>query len=128
MYCQNCGAKISKGQNFCTSCGKNIGISMNLENKKMGSITFHRVSRFIGCIIDFEVYINEQRIGILKNGDDLKVKLPIGKYRVTFSFWSGSNTQEIEITNDNPNIYAKVKLEVGIFINRPKIIEIRSEK
>lgn len=94
----------------------------------MGSITFHRVSRFVGCIIDFDVYINGQNMGILKNGGDLKVRLPIGKYKVTFSLWSGTNTQEIEITNDMPNIYAEVKLKMGLLVNKPKIIKIRSEK
>lgn len=128
MYCQNCGAKISENQNFCASCGISVSTSITSEVNKIGSITFHRVSRFVGCIIDFDVYINGQNMGILKNGGDLKVKLPIGKYKVTFSLWSGTNTQEIEITNDMPNIYAEVKLKMGFLVNKPKIIKIRSEK
>ncbi len=41
MYCENCGAKIEEGANFCQSCGKTVGITNgnSKQNNQTGALT-----------------------------------------------------------------------------------------
>lgn len=59
MFCTNCGKEVPNDSDFCMSCGKEI----QKANNKMGKIIFHRIGRFIGCLIDIMVYVDGKIVG-----------------------------------------------------------------
>ena len=104
MFCTKCGNKLSDDSKFCTSCGNNVKPVI-----KMGKITFKRIGRYV------------------ENNGELTVNVPVGKHKVVFSIWSGTNDEEIEVTADKPNVYADIKLKMGALVNRTEIVNIRRE-
>lgn len=124
MFCTNCGKKVQNDSVFCTSCGNAIQKAKN----KMGKIIFHRIGRFVGCLIDIDVYIDGKIVGSISNDGTLEVPVSMGEHKVLFDLWSGINTDSINVTEEYPNVYVDVKLKMGFITNKPEIVNIRNEK
>lgn len=124
MFCTNCGKEVLNNSNFCTSCGKEIQKAKN----KMGKITFHRIGRFVGCLVDIMVYIDGNAVGSISNSGILEVPVSIGEHKVLFDLWSGINADSVNVTQEYPNVHVDVKLKMGFITNKPKIVNIRNEK
>lgn len=124
MFCTNCGKEVQNDSNFCTSCGSEI----QKANNKMGKIIFHRIGRFIGCLIDIMVYIDGNAVGSISNNGILEVPVSIGQHKVLFDLWSGINADSVNVTEEYPNVHVDVELKMGFITNKPKIVNIRNEK
>ena len=122
MFCTNCGNEMQNGSNFCGSCGKLV----NVENNKMGTITFHRIGRIYRCILPMTVYIDGKYAGRLNNNDTFTANVEIGTHKVLIELsLNGITIEQITVTEDKPNVFVDLKLE-GAFIARPEIVNIRS--
>ena len=123
MFCTKCGNKLSDDSKFCNSCGNNVKPVI-----KMGKITFKRIGRYVGCLVGISIYVDGKFMGSVQNNGELTVNVPVGKHKVVFSIWSGTNDEEIEVTADKPNVYADIKLKMGALVNRTEIVNIRREE
>lgn len=124
MFCTNCGKEVQNDSNFCTSCGKEIQKS----NKKMGKIVFRRIGRFVGCLINIDVFIDGKIAGSISNKGTLEIPVTIGEHKILFDLWSGINADTVNVTEEYPNVYVDVKLKMGFITNKPKIVNIRAER
>lgn len=122
MFCTKCGKEIPNDSIFCTSCGNSI------KNNKMGKITFHRLGRFAGCAVGISINIDGKKVGSVANDGTLIVDVPIGTHKVVFDLWSGISQEEIEVTEDCPNVFVDIRLKMGLITNTIEIVNIRRER
>lgn len=123
MYCVNCGKEISDDSKFCTSCGKSTKVETCV-----GKITFHRLPRYMGFAVGIDVYIDGTRIGTVNNNGTVEANVTFGTHKIYFSLWSGSNEEEITVTEEKPNVYVDIRLKMGAFTNKTEIVNIRRGK
>lgn len=116
MFCNKCGAEVEENARFCVKCGNQLN--------DMGSIVFARENHYAGCLIPIKVYLDGNLVASVENGKEVKVEASIGKHRIMFDLWSGNGQDEIELTNQHPNIKVNFKLGMGAFTSKPKITSI----
>lgn len=117
MFCEKCGKEVKEDTKFCSSCG-------NVINAQVGSIIFARKTQFSGSVVPITIYMDGNLIGDASIGDELEVPTTVGKHEVTLKFWGIKVTDEIELTEENPNIKVVFKLKMGLLMSKPKIIDI----
>ena len=100
MFCTKCGEKIYNEDKFCTKCGNKIDIKI----RKSGNITFARIKQINASLVKAKVYIDGVQVASMKAGEEVKVSVTIGKHRVNFEIWSCEGHEEIEVTDEFPNI------------------------
>lgn len=122
MFCSKCGTEISNDSKFCKSCGNSIKI-----NQK-GKITFHRIGRYVGCLVGININIDGKKVGTISNNGNLIVDIPIGNHKVVFDFWSGVSQKDIEVTEEFPNIFVDIKIKTGLITNQIEVVNIRKER
>ena len=122
MFCPKCGTEIANDSKFCKACGNSIKI-----NHK-GKITFHRIGRYVGCLVGINISIDGQKVGTVSNDGTLAVDVPIGKHKVVFDLWSGVSQTEIEVTEEFPNIFVDIKIKTGLITNQIQVVNIRKER
>jgi len=130
VFCTNCGKEVGNGSNFCTGCGKPTVHNSNLlsENFRMGRITFNRIGRFVGALVPINVYVDGNKVCSLDNDDSFTVDISFGIHRVTIENWGGVMEHSITVSEDYPNVYADIKLKMGLWTSKPQIVNIRNEK
>lgn len=95
MFCKNCGAPINPNDNFCNECGAKV------EKENLGKICKIKVTRrkyFLGVAISFPVYVDDVKIGELKNGKTLEVEVTEGVHEVEFRCVEKKVKQEVDLT------------------------------
>lgn len=95
MFCKNCGAPINLNDNFCNECGAKV------EKENLGKICKIKVTRrkyFLGVAISFPVYVDDVKIGELKNGKTLEVEVTEGVHEVEFRCIEKKVKQEVDLT------------------------------
>ena len=122
MYCKNCGCKIEIGETFCKNCGSKTEYS---DKSKLGTISITRAKKYVGCLIDFDVYLDDSRIGTLKNGATLTYEVPLGEHEITIKTMTETpTTQKITLTENKRNVKLTVKLKMGLVMGKPSIENI----
>lgn len=122
MFCTKCGEQIDSWAKFCTKCGNKIENIVNVN--KGGSITFARKKQLSGAVAPIKIYVDGVAIASMSVGEEQKVPISIGKHRITFAAYFIINSQEeIEVTNEHPNIKVNFKLD---FWNVTKITSIEN--
>ena len=84
-FCQNCGAELPEGSNFCLKCGQAAtnGNSRQEYNYNQGSITFIRKPCSVAKLMKTKVVVDGLEYGELKENEQLVVNLPYGVHSVT---------------------------------------------
>lgn len=116
MFCNKCGTEVEKEARFCNKCGNQL--------KNTGSIIFAREGHYTGCLVPIKVYLDGTLVASVDNGKEVKVETTLGKHKIMFDVWSGNGQDEVELTNQNPNIKVNFKLGMGAFTSKPKITSI----
>lgn len=116
MFCNKCGTEVEASARFCNKCGNQLN--------NMGSIVFFRENHYVGCLLPIKVFLDGNLVASVENGKEVKVETTIGKHKVMFDVWSGNGQDEIELTNEHPNVKVTFKLGMGAFTSKPKIINI----
>lgn len=122
MFCPNCGKEIKQTDKFCAYCG-NKNNSINT-----GKLTINRRNRFVGCVMDIEILIDKERVGVLGNGKEISLNVPIGSHILILDSGYGITEQEISLTEQCPNIYMDIEIGFGAFSNKVNIINVRKER
>lgn len=122
MFCTKCGKEIPNDSKFCTNCGNSIKI------KQKGKITFHRIEKYVACLVGISVNIDGKIAGSVANGGTLTVDVPIGNHKVIFDLWSGVSQTDIEVTEEFPNVFVDIKIKTGLITNKIEVVNIRKER
>lgn len=123
MFCSKCGKTHNESDRFCAHCGNKFNNSI-----KMGSITFNRIGRYVGCLMDIEIFIDKKSVAFLQNGAQVSVNVPVGTHKVIYDSGFGVTEQEITTTNEYPNLYIDIQICMGAFTNNIKIVNVRKER
>lgn len=119
MFCNKCGAEIDINAKFCNKCGAALEGYI-----KTGNITFRREGQYYGCLVNTKVFLDNNLVGSMGVGEELTIPTTVGKHRVDFNVMGGNGGQEIEVTEQHPNIKVIFKLGMGAITAKPKIISI----
>lgn len=122
MFCPKCGTEITNDSKFCKNCGNLI----NANHK--GKITFYRIGKYVGCLVGINITIDGKKVGTISNNGTLMVDIPFGNHKVVFDFWSGVSQEEIEVTEEFPNLYVDIKIKTGLITNKIEVVNIRKER
>ena len=117
MNCNVCNKPIEPGSAFCPGCGNKLV----QNNQKMVKVVFHRAKRFTGCAVTFDVFIDNQPIGSLKNNGTLEVMLSVGAHHVIFDMWSATSPIDIMVPDCN-TLNVEVALEMGLMTNKVVVL------
>ena len=120
MKCKNCGNALELNQKFCTNCGTQT----NITEDNLGKITVTREKKILGFAIPFELYIDNTKIGNLKNDSTLNTNVPLEEHTVTIKSVESSVSQNVFLNNDKKEVEIKVIPKLGLIAAKPKITEV----
>lgn len=108
MICPNCGMDNDNDRVKCISCGSD---AINI-----GSITIQRPSDFVGCLIPFDIFVDNVFIGNVANGETKSFPLYLGGHVLTIK--AGFNKSEpvnLMISPQQRNLVFNAKVNMGFF-------------
>ena len=88
MYCYKCGNPVNTGVKFCSKCGTPVIYD---APKGMGLLVFKR-NYFFGFLFKIRLYVDNIKIGKLKNKSELKYEIPYGRHEITGHLPAGKAT------------------------------------
>ncbi len=89
-----------------------------------GTINVIRNKGYIGMIINFEVFIDNQFVGILKNNTNINVPVSLGNHMVSIKTADKQIDQPVTLSNEQKNIFIECKCKMGLIVGRPTITNI----
>lgn len=99
---------------------KNLSDKMKKENNDV-ILNIKREKSFEAALVPMEIYINNNKITKLKNGQNFTTRVPSGNVSLKIKMWWMTDNKTIEILKDCKSIYVEVGLEVGLVTKKPKI-------
>ncbi len=118
MICLNCGKDIGMGNKFCPNCGKPTQIA-NKDN--VGSIIIKRENKYVGSLVKFDVFIDDEAVGKLSNGGTLSFDMPLGSYDVKLSAAGSNVVREVDLTEKNKIVEITIVCKMGMVTGKPYI-------
>lgn len=115
MICLGCGCKIEIGSKFCPNCGKETLLSSG----EIGTIKIVREKKTMGFAVNFDVFIDGEKVGSLANGGSLSFDVPIGSHDVKLELLGSSTNQEIVLSSEKRNALITVIPKMGLLAARP---------
>ncbi len=125
MNCSRCGASNQVGA-FCSNCGapiSNYQVPQNNNlNDNVGSITFIRGKRVVGCAMPIDIFIDGYLMGSIPNNSTKQFYVYYGTH--TLSAKSGFNQTNLTFTvNENQkNLVFDANLKMGLMSPNIEII------
>lgn len=122
MICLNCGCKIDLGAKFCPFCGSPTKLS---DEENTGKLTIIREKKTMAFAISFEVYVDNSRLGSLKNNSELSCDLPFGEHEVIVKSIEKDVLQNITLNENQKNAEIHIVPKMGLISANPHIKEIK---
>ena len=122
MVCLECGRMIELGIKFCPHCGK--ATPLNNENN-VGTITVVREKKMFGWAIPFDVYIDDTKLGTLKNGTTLTAKATLYPHEIKLTSTEKDVIQSIELTENKKEVVISIIPKMGLIAAKPYIKDIK---
>lgn len=94
-----------------------------MENNNI-NLTVTREKRIIGFAISFDVLVDNNKIGSLKNGSFINYNLEPGKHIISVKSLEKTVNQEIEINDEHKSVEIIVNLKMGFLAGRANIKEV----
>ncbi len=114
MRCPNCGMDNDEGRTKCISCGSD---AMNV-----GSITIQRPNNFVGCLVPYDIYVDNVFIGNVSNGDTKKFPLYLGTHVLTIKqTLNSSEPVNIMLTPQQRNLVFNCPMKMGLLKNKIEV-------
>ena len=121
MICLNCGKDIGMGNKFCPNCGKPTTIA---DKENVGTIIVKRENKFVGSLINFDVFIDGEKVGKLGNGKTLTYDMPLGSYDVKLSAPGNNVVREVNLTEKNRTVEITIVCKMGMVTGKPYVKSI----
>lgn len=144
MYCRNCGTQYNQGETTCRQCGAALEYNNqqipqpsqmvepqqpvnNMINQQtinpsipnpngVYKLTINRPNNFVGCLVKFKVYIDNNEVGVVKNGEAIVVNVTSGNHTISFN---NTMLQNLQISHDT-------SIDVGVIgSNKFGIINVK---
>ena len=122
MVCLECGRMIELGTKFCPHCGKET--PLNNENN-VGTITVVREKKMFGWAIPFDVYIDDTKLGTLKNGTTLTTKATLCTHEIKLTSTEKDIIQSIGLTENKKEVVISIIPKMGLIAAKPYIKDIK---
>lgn len=122
MICLNCGYKIDLGSKFCPYCGSPTKLS---DENSVGKLTVIREKKTMGFAISFEVYVDDSKLGTLKNNSSLSCDLPFGTHEIIFKSTEKDLVQNIILNENQKSVEIHIIPKMGLIAAKPYITEIK---
>ncbi len=122
MFCSRCGFQNSQGEMFCKQCGASLGnnnqqmtnysqqnVNANTQNYNNGvyRLTLTRPKQFVGSLIKFKIFIDNNEVGTIKNGETVVLNVSAGNHTISF------NKTMSQIINISSDTFADVVVIAG---------------
>lgn len=100
MNCKNCGYTLFENEQYCRNCGNHISVQntqinyqqqnnyTNLSisnNSNKCKLTLRRKKAFVASLVAFEIYIDNVKVGKIKNGQTIEVEITIGNHEISIN-------------------------------------------
>lgn len=121
MICLSCGCKIDLSSKFCPYCGSPTKLS---DENSIGKLIIIREKKTIGFAIPFEVYVNDSKLGTLKNNSSLSCDLSLGEHEIIFKSTEKDVVQNINLNESQRTAEIHVIPKIGLIAAKPYIKEI----
>ncbi|MBM3942043.1 MAG: DUF2846 domain-containing protein [SAR202 cluster bacterium] len=76
VACKEFEAQVSESATICPKCG------VGEPGVRFGTVVFSRTPAFAGSMSALKVFVNNQQVGELRNGDSVVLKLSPGKHDI----------------------------------------------
>ncbi len=90
---------------------ENYEVVLNIEREK----------DIEAALVPMEIYINDNKIAKLKNGQNFTTRVTYGEVLLKIKMWGMSDNKKINISKACKSIFVKVGLDVGLMTKKPKI-------
>lgn len=109
------GVQYSNVQNSAMNNGQ---YNVQANNQLVGSITINRPSSFMGCLIPYDVFVDNCFIGTVANGETKQFPLYYGSHFVELKHGLNGGSQQIIINDTQKNLVFECKLKMGLVTNK----------
>ena len=104
MFCSKCGFQNNPGAIVCGQCGAVLdnnqqNVNANTQNTNNGTyrLTLTRPKDFVGALIKFNIFIDNNKVGTIKNGETVVLNVSSGNHTISFN---KTMDQNINISGD----------------------------
>lgn len=119
MNCLKCGKSNLDNVMYCTNCGNpisNVQLQTNqVAQPELGSITIVRPKNFYGCLIAYDVFIDNYYMGKVKNGETKQFPVYYGNHNIVIKQGLNSGSQMVTVSSSQRNLVFNCPLQVGLF-------------
>ncbi len=118
MNCLRCGKVNPDNAMYCTSCGNPLSNGQSpasqVSQPELGSITIIRPKNFYGCLIAYDVFIDNYYMGQVKNGETKQFQVYYGNHNIVIKQGLNSGSQMVTIHSTQRNFVFNCPLQVGL--------------
>lgn len=122
MICLNCGCKNELGAKFCAHCGAPTALA---NSDQTGKIIVNREKKTLAFAISFEVWIDDTKLGTLKNGGSLSTNISYGPHEIKLTSTEKDVLANVEINDSQKVATVTVTPKMGLIAAKPNIKEIK---
>jgi hypothetical protein len=90
----------------------------------VGTVNIIRERTFVGALVTFEVYIDNQLAGAIKSGENLTIPVYYGNHIVSFKTIDKTINQEVMLSDQQKNVYIQVNCRMGLLTGRAHITNV----
>lgn len=90
-------------------------------NNNYGMVNINRIHQFKGSLIKFDVYIDNQFAGSLKNGETLNIPVYYGNHMVSLKTIDETVNQQVLLSDNQRNFNIECNCKMGLLTGRPNI-------
>ena len=114
MICPRCGKELLESETFCSNCGtpvtnleEQVTSEMQAVSQNYGpyKLTLRRPKSFVGCLVAYKIYIDNQKVGKIKNGGTFEIELPAGNHSISLNKNNAVNIMMDEDTTADVAIF-----------------------
>ncbi len=104
MICPRCGNQLQDNETFCSNCGTpvtELAPQINTETvptyQDKYKFTLIRKKSFVGSLVNYKIYVDNEMVGKIKNGQTVEMELTPGNHVISLNKMNPTN---VVITED----------------------------
>ena len=116
MNCPTCNKMTDDGVKFCPVCGTKL--------IKDVPLTVTREKKLLGFAINFDVFVDDNLIGRLKNGQSLTCEVSLGVHNIKFKCVEKDVIQQVTVTDTTQSIEVISHAKMGFIAAVAKVDDV----